>query len=174
MLIDFEKVLELGRLRQQHPVLSFANVDLTALLKDILVTLFPELTQTPQWHFVRSKRLAFIVHGGLSTGGANIYINQILNRSDTPEQVFRQIFTHELLHLRIGPREVDGKMKSHPPEFWEAENQLFPEVERAWEWIFFNLGEYLIQSQQDECVRVRRNWRESLLHSMRHVPALDE
>ena len=170
MLIDFEKAREIERLRQRRPVLSFAKIDLTALLEEIRITSFPELTERPQWHFVQSRYLACIFHGGMLTGGASIYINQILNRSDTPERVFRQIFTHELLHLRIGPCEVDGKMKSHPPEFWEAENRLLPERERAWDWLWFNHGEYLIRDKKHQCVRVRRNWRKSLQQDMHEVP----
>jgi hypothetical protein len=67
---------------------------------------------------------------------------------------------HELLHLRIQPREVDGRWRQHPPEFWAAEQELAPERSEAWEWICRRLRSRLKIRPRRERIDVRRNWRE--------------
>jgi len=90
---------------------------------------------------------------------ANIYIHQILNHPDTPIEVFQTIHKHELLHLIIPPREIGGKQRSHPPEFWEAERDLCPERVIAWAWIWENLSDCLKRRPHLERIDVLRCWK---------------
>lgn len=73
-------------------------------------------------------------------GEVLILVHSILNHQDTPVEVIEFVLRHELLHLMIPPREVDGKCKSHPPEFWETENRVSPMKEPVWDWLFGVLG----------------------------------
>jgi hypothetical protein len=140
-------------------MLSFACTDLTALAEEIQKNSFPSLEGPPGWLFGESGGLACIVK---TAPVPTIYIHPILNRSETPEYLFRHVFIHEMLHLTIPAREVDGKQMDHPPEFWEAERDLSPERRLAWNWLWFNFRVFLVSNKREECTRVRRNWRESL------------
>lgn len=55
-----------------------------------------------------------------------IFLHGILNHPQTPEEVIEFILCHELLHLVIPSREVDGHMTSHPPEFQAMEARVYP------------------------------------------------
>jgi hypothetical protein len=48
----------------------------------------------------------------------------VLNHPQTPRSVVEFILCHEMLHLVLPPRDVSGHLKTHPPEFWEAENRV--------------------------------------------------
>ena len=69
------------------------------------------------------------------------------------------IHKHELLHLVIPPREVEGTTRMHPPEFWEAEHTVCPERSIAWAWLWNNLGDCLKRRARLERIDVLRNWK---------------
>ncbi|MEI6518834.1 MAG: hypothetical protein WCO98_02135 [bacterium] len=92
-------------------------------------------------------------------GYATIFFHSILNNADTPVQVFEHIVIHELIHIRVPSREVDGKMKSHPPEFWEEEKIFSPERIYVWEWLIDNFYDVVRRDEEKEMTIVLRKWR---------------
>lgn len=127
------------------------------IFKRIRVEHFPELTSSVTYYFVRRGPLACIC---IWEGRAVIYIHEVLNDSDTPEEVVSFIFKHELLHMVIQPRTIDGIEKMHPPEFFEKEILIALERPQAWEWIWRNLGFCLKLDPKKEGIYVRSNWKE--------------
>ena len=93
---------------------------------------------------------------------ASISLHAILNHPQTPELVIDYILTHELLHLIVGPRKIDGILKKHPPEFCDAERRSFPELEQAWNWLMLVLGDCLKRDEEKECIYIKRFWRRSM------------
>ena len=65
---------------------------------------------------------------------------------------------HELLHLIVKPRFIDGKEKSHPPEFWEREKLISPEKNDAWVWIWSNYLGCLKKRPRLEQIDVLPTW----------------
>jgi hypothetical protein len=100
--------------------------------------------------------LACIRQAGQS---ALILIHSVLNHPETPEKLIDFVFRHELLHIEIPPREVDGHWTSHPPEFWDALRALAPESELAWSWVIIVLGRCLKSDKKRECTFVKSNWK---------------
>jgi hypothetical protein len=101
--------------------------------------LFPTVSISPEVIFVNGSFLGCISYG-ISKPGSLICLHEILNGSDVPERVFRHILTHELIHLVVAPRELDGKITTHPPEFWQLEHDLCPEGTWIWEWLIAHKG----------------------------------
>jgi hypothetical protein len=97
--------------------------------------------------------------------GAQILIHPILNRVDLPIEVMAFILGHELIHLIIRPRLVDGVMKSHPPEFFEFEEATQPHRAFAWNWIHIALNGYLKFDKEREGTFVKWQWRKSRSHA---------
>jgi len=98
------------------PVLSF---DVNSLLSEIRADLFPELTGDIHWLFCEMEAPACV--NVYDDGKAPlIRFHSLLNHPETPELIMRSFFIHELLHLRVRPREIDGKQVTHPPEFNQA------------------------------------------------------
>jgi hypothetical protein len=92
---------------------------------------------------------------------AHISLHAILNRADLPIEVMSFILGHELIHLIIKPRMVDGVMRSHPPEFFELEQATQRYHDLAWTWIFLALDKYLKRDREQECTFVKPKWRKS-------------
>ena len=88
-----------------------------------------------------------------------IFLHSILNHYQTPEMVMEFILTHELLHLLVAPKEVNGVMKQHPPEFWDAERRAFPELELAWNWLISALYPCLKPDRKKEATFVKASWK---------------
>ena len=86
-------------------------------------------------------------------------MHQILNHSAVPIEIVDLICKHELLHLEVPPRVVDGKETNHPPEFWEREKAICPEREKSWEWIWRHLGSCLRHRPKLKEIDVTRNWK---------------
>jgi hypothetical protein len=64
--------------------------------------------------------------------GGDIFSHSLFHRPDVPQPVIEHVLRHEPLHLKIRPREIDGKLVHHPPEFWEAEQALVPWKSASW------------------------------------------
>jgi hypothetical protein len=90
---------------------------------------------------------------------AVIQVHSVLNHPHTPKEVMMFIFRHELLHLEILPRVIEGKSTSHPPEFWDAERALCPERTIAWIWLKLVLSACLKLDRKRECTYVKSNWK---------------
>jgi predicted metal-dependent hydrolase len=72
--------------------------------------------------------------------GASIALHPILNHPDTPQEVVAFILRHELLHMLVPPRVVAGKLKMHPPEFWDEEKKMCPDRRLYWTWLKVSFG----------------------------------
>jgi hypothetical protein len=155
ILTDLDEARRVRRARCQ-PLLTFSRWPLPDLLATIRGEHFPELATTPPVHFVRRGPLACICH--VADQSPAVYMHEILNRADVPEIVFTLIGKHELLHTRIRPREINGEEVNHPPEFWEAERALAPERADAWDWLWRNLGVWLIVRKKEEGIFVENGW----------------
>ena len=168
MLIETGRKLQLDRLRRQRPYLSFAG-DLDRLLVAAVNDVFPALNQPPEWFFVQISFLACISRKSKNEG-ATIFLHPLLNRAETPTWIFQHIFVHELLHLIIPPREVDGRIKTHPAEFWEAEKLLSPDCDKVSDWLWWNYGNLLNNDRKNDCIRVRRGWQKRMHEPTRDLP----
>lgn len=92
-----------------------------------------------------------------------IHLHSVLNHKQTPPEVLEFILIHELIHLAVPPRAVDGKLSSHPPEFWEFERRAAPERPVAWYWIWSMLWEVLREDKQAETIWVKRTWKKLMV-----------
>jgi len=53
---------------------------------------------------------------------------------------------------------VEGKLTSHPPEFWKAERN-FADRRGSWAWLTLVLGSCLHRDTKQECTFVKSNWK---------------
>lgn len=51
----------------------------------------------------------------------------LLNHPQTPLDVFKFIFTHELVHVIVPHEKIDGKVVAHPPKFCDLMKERSPE-----------------------------------------------
>jgi hypothetical protein len=149
-------VLRRSQVGGHHPELSLLNFQLSGLVAEVRRD-FPTLAsrRIEVWLQTQST-LACIVDEGES---ACIRLHSVLNHPETPRRVIAFILCHELIHLLVPPRDVNGKRKSHPPEFWEAECRLSPDRVSAWGWLILVLGDCLRSNRQKECTFVKRTWK---------------
>jgi hypothetical protein len=158
VLLDGAGAVALLRRAERAPHLAFTSTDVPALAEQIRGSVFPTVAGPVRCFFLGGPYLGRVVHRG--TGGEiAIFIHDLLNRTETPEAVFRHIIVHELIHLVVPGREVKGKLKEHPPEFWEAERRLSPHSAEVWSWVQFHFSEVLREDRRNECIRVRRGWK---------------
>ncbi len=157
------RINELKRLRKSKyeeltPGLSFTAFSLRELCNEIKSKWFPGLSKSVEVFFANQDALACIA---LNEGRdvSEIYLHSILSHTDTPKEVFEFIFKHELIHLVIPSREVEGKLKHHPPEFWEMEEEIAPEGTDAWHWIWNNFMLVLRRRPKLERTDVMRSWK---------------
>jgi len=146
-----QKVRRLQVVRQQ-PLLSFACASLNELAEEIRQRHFPKLPSVPAIHFVESGTLACLVES--PNRPPRICLHAVLNNDDVPHCVYAFVLKHELLHLQVQSREIDGKMVSHPPEFFDLERQIAPERDEAWKWICRTLWPRLKFRPRQECIDV--------------------
>ena len=147
--------MKLERCRRQ-PNLEFVSFSVPLLLAEIQSSLFPDVAQSVKLYFVTRGPLACVAFNDSS---ATIYVHQLVNHVDTPNEVMALIIKHELLHLRIPPRVIDGKEVDHPPEFWDAERSIVPERGRAWRWIWLNFMSCLKRRPRLERIDVLPSWK---------------
>ena len=133
------------------------NFSLVETLQNLWTSHFEDIKILPEVFFIDRGPLACIY---LQTGRPTIYVHSLLNHPATPKAVISLVCKHELLHVRIPPREVEGRLRQHPPEFWEAERSLAPEQNEAWEWVWRARGQWLRLRPRLERIDVRRNWKE--------------
>ena len=141
---------------QCRPCLWFTPFPVVELLRDTRRKFFGNVHHEVEVYAVNRGPLACICYNDES---ATIYVHQVLNHSNTPRIVFDLVCKHELLHIRIPPREVEGKERMHPPEFWEAEKELCPGRKLAWAWIWRNLWDCLRRRLKLERVDVLKRWK---------------
>ena len=93
-----------------------------------------------------------------------IYFHSLFNRPDVPQPVIEHVLRHELLHLKIPARVIDGRLVHHPPEFWEAQQALAPWKAASWEWMFLAFSGVIKADPLNECVWVKNSWRKLQNH----------
>lgn len=139
-----------------NPELSFFGFNLQHSLENVRSS-FPALcSKRIEVWLQMQPTLASISYEG---DAACIRLHSVLNHPHTPERVIAFILGHELLHLMIPPREINGECKSHPPEFWAAERERFPDRDIAWLWMTTFLGSCLKSDKKHECTWVKANWK---------------
>ena len=138
-----------------QPKLPFFAFNIYSVLRRVQKR-FPSLAEkcVPVW--IMNQPTLACIENGQST---SISLHPILNHPQTPELIIEYILTHELLHLVVGPRKIDGIFKQHPPEFYDAEKRIFPESGQAWAWLTLVFGNCLKKDSKKECVFVKMWWR---------------
>lgn len=146
-----------------YPELSFLEFDVLELLADIQVEMGLTSAEPATLSLQSIETLACIYHGPGKAGG-NIYLHSLFNRSDVPQPVIEHVLRHELLHLKIPARVIDGKRIDHPPEFWEAEAKLVPWKSASWAWMYTAFWDALKVDRDDECIWIKKNWKRLQRH----------
>jgi hypothetical protein len=156
MLVDDLREASERRKARLEPRLWFVHFDIMEIMDRVRHEHFPHLRHGLEFFFVRRGPLACICSGD---NAATVYAHEVLNLSETPEEVFSTVCKHELLHLVVPRREVKGRLTSHPPEFWERECKIAPERSLAWGWLWTNLGGCLWLRPRLERIDVRPSWK---------------
>lgn len=143
---------------RSQPCLPYTVFDLRNVMQEVRESTFPEISLQVDCFYVSYGHLVSMCPDD-NTRTADVYLHQILNHPDTPIEVATMICKHELLHLEIPAREVDGKITQHPPEFWEKEKAISPECDMVWSWMWWNFGHYLHRMPRRECIKVLPGWR---------------
>lgn len=138
-----------------YPELSFLEFDVLELLTDIQVEMGLTSAEPATLSLQSIETLACIYHGPGKAGG-NIYLHSLFNRSDVPQPVIEHVLRHELLHLKIPARVIDGKRIDHPPEFWEAEAKLVPWKSASWAWMYTAFWDALKVDRDNECIWIKK------------------
>lgn len=147
------------------PFLPCVSCDLGAILSRVRRERVPNPSGQIPVLFVVQDPLACILHG---EDTAEILLHRLLNTPETPAAVFLHILTHEMLHLVIPPRVIDGKETSHPPEFFERERALAPERQQSMSWIWRNFGGFLKRDKRQEAYTLKCGWQRIMFE--RRVP----
>jgi hypothetical protein len=127
-----------------------------SLLDETRKQYFPAIEKPVTICFVKQETLANII---FTPREYQIRMHSLMNHKDTPSEVITVIIKHELLHIRIRPTEINEKMISHPPEFWEAEKLIAPERELIWSWVWVQFYGCLKINKEEEKTLVKKNWK---------------
>jgi hypothetical protein len=141
-----------------YPEISFLSFDVLDLLSRLQHEMGPEAVAPITFSLQTMEALACIrwEHG---KPGGDIFFHSLFNRPDVPQPVIEHVLRHELLHLIIPAREIDGKRIHHPPEFWEAEQALVPWKSASWGWMVLAFWEVIKMDIPNERVWVKKSWR---------------
>lgn len=178
LLVESHEFRALRRARQQ-PELEVTIVAVSTLLEEARRRLFPMLPHQLPSFFVPCGPLACVTFDQQTLKGT-VFIHALLNHSSVPVHVLDLVCRHELLHLVVPAREVNGKLSQHPPEFMEKERAIIPDRAFAWEWIWCHCGQVLREDNEREGVIVKRGWRRQCRwwsaradspHDVRNLPA---
>lgn len=139
------------------PELPLAAFDCHELLEEVRRRHFPGLAVPVELWFVRMPTLANVSRYG---DKAVIQIHSLVNHHGTPREVLQFVLKHEMLHLAVPQREIDGRTVSHPPEFWEREREIAPEAGRVWGWLWVHFGHCFLRDKAAEKIYIRPAWRD--------------
>jgi hypothetical protein len=146
----------ISQLRQfGEPQLPMFSFSLPSLLNEVRGE-FPELLSKRVTVWLRIQPTLATVQ--LDDNEVVINLHAVLNHAQTPEQVIRFILRHEMLHMIIPPREVDGVVVSHPPEFWAVERG-FPDRVPVWTWLTVSLGSCMRSNKKQQRTLITRGWK---------------
>lgn len=141
-----------------QPVPSLVSVSLTELMQEVRAAWFPEIDADLEVRIAEDDPLAFIWPGFMGQHGHLIVVHPVLNHPQTPVEVLRFIFKHELTHIVRPGRTSHGKYEAHPPEFWKHEFAIAPERDAAWRWINDNLRRCMRRLPSGQ-VNINVGWR---------------
>ena len=167
LLLDDLKAFQLQERAARTPHLAFTLPNVPALLEEIRATRFPTISDRLEIYFIDGPYVACIWHSALyPLSGATIFIHNLLNRPEVSPAIFGYILTHELIHLIVRGREVEGKFTTHPPEFWEMERELVPNRDMAFSWLWLSFSTVLKRDKECDGIRVKRRWKRApeLIH----------
>ena len=109
-----------------------SDPDLMAIYQDLNAHFFRQ--QLPEIIIRWSKRASKRKLGHWDEFRREIVINPLLKMPEVPHYVLRSIVFHEMLHIALPPRVVNGRVMRHYKAFRTAEKQ-FPDFQRSQEWI---------------------------------------
>ncbi len=141
-----------------HPEISFLSFDVVALLARLQHEMGLDADGPVTFSLQTMETLACIRWEEGKPGG-DIFFHSLFNRPDVPQPVIEHVLRHELLHLKVPAREIDGKLVHHPPEFWEAEQALVPWKSASWGWMYLAFWEVVKSDIPNECIWVKKSWR---------------
>jgi hypothetical protein len=114
-----------------YPEISFLSFDVLALLARIQHEM--ELDSVgPVTFSLQAMETLACIRWEQGRQGGDIFFHSLFNRPDVSQPVIEHVLRHELLRLKIPPREIDGKWVHHPPGFWEVEQALVPWKSASW------------------------------------------
>jgi hypothetical protein len=158
VLLDYK---EAQRFRQaaRTPALPLTSVNPEDVVNSAISRVFQTRNPSVACWFIHGPYLGCVTHSERSIPQVEIFIHNLLNRIDVPTPVLMHVVVHELIHVIVPAREIDGRRCSHTPEFWEEERRLSPERERVWNWLWLNFATVLRLDRERDCVTVKRTWR---------------
>lgn len=133
---------------------SFLTFDMYNLLHEIRYNIFPEINESVDICFVIQDTLACIF-----PAKGVIFLHNIFNHPQTPLEVIRYVFIHELIHIIVPPEEINNKMVSHPPLFWQVEKERSLERTDVWRWIYLSFFQHIKKDKNKECIFVKPSWK---------------
>lgn len=152
-----------GKKPKGYPEISFLSFDVLGLLADVQEEMGLSGIGPVTFSLQTMETLACIYCQPGRLGG-DICFHSLFNLPDVPQPVIEHVLRHELLHLKIPPREIDGKLIIHPPEFREAEQALVPWRSASWGWMHLAFWEALKPDSANECVWIKKSWRKLQKH----------
>ena len=132
------------------------SFDIKGLLKEAIRSVSSVPHVPIEIFFCAHKSLAGIVQ---DSSKSDIYFHLLLNDSRTPIQVCRHIIIHELIHLIIPSRIIDGKLINHTDDFWECEERMSPQRDVSWRWLNCNFFDCIKSNIKSERTIVLRTWK---------------
>jgi hypothetical protein len=141
-----------------YPEISFLSFDVLALLTKLQQEMGLDAVGPISFSLQTMETLACI-RWEQGRPGAEIFFHSLFNRPDVPQPVIEDVLRHELLHMKIPAREIDGKRVQHPPEFWEAEQALVPWKAASWGWMVLAFWDVIKTDIPNECTWVKKSWR---------------
>lgn len=142
-----------------YPEISFLSFDALSLLASIQSEMGLDAVGPVTFSLQTMQNLACIYYKPGKLGG-DICLHTLFNRPDVPQPVIEHILRHELLHLKIPPRQIAGKFVSHPPEFWEEEKVAVPWRSDSWAWMYHTFSGVIKLDIPNECIWVKKTWRQ--------------
>ncbi len=119
-----------GRKRISSPVGRYYHLE--EVFESLNLRFFHGLLGRPTltWSAHAAKRML----GHYDAAHNTIVVSRIFDRADTPRCAIEYLLYHEMLHLKHPVRVKAGRRCVHSREF-QAEERLFPELERAKEYL---------------------------------------
>lgn len=140
-----------------YPEISFLSFDVLALLAGIQHEMGLDAVG-PFTFSLQSMATLACIRWEQGKPGGDIYFHSVFNHPDVPQPVIEHVLRHELLHLKIPARVIDGKLIHHPPEFWEAELALVPWKSASWRWMVIAFWAVIKTDIPNECTWVKKSW----------------